>query len=81
MEPVFQIPSGRRLTTFASALVMGSAEFPISEIPFQAIVDRVAEGTYKAKPARVLSFEEIQEGHRIMEAGTSTGKLVVTAAT
>ena len=80
MEPVFQIPSGRRLTTFASALVTGSAEFPISEIPFQAIVDRVAKGTYKAKPARVLSFEEIREGHRIMEAGTSTGKMVVTVA-
>jgi NADPH:quinone reductase len=78
IEPVFQIPSGRRLTTFASALVTGSAEFPISEIPFQAIVDRVAEGTYKAKPARVLAFEEIQEGHRIMEAGASTGKMVVT---
>jgi NADPH:quinone reductase-like Zn-dependent oxidoreductase len=80
IEPVFQIPSGRRLMTFASALVTGTAEFPISEIPFQAIVDHVADGTYKAQPARVLSFEEIQEGHRIMEAGTATGKMVVTAA-
>jgi NADPH:quinone reductase-like Zn-dependent oxidoreductase len=80
MEPVFQIPSGRRLTTFASALVTGGAEFPLIEIPFQAIVDCVADGTYKAKPARVLSFDEIQEGHRIIEAGASTGKLVVTVA-
>ena len=80
MEPVFEIPSGRHLTTFASALVTGSAEFPISEIPFQAIVDRVAEGTYKAKPARVLPFEDIQEGHRMMEAAASTGKMVVTVA-
>ena len=80
LEPVFQIPSGRRLTTFASALVTGTPEFPISEIPFQAIVDHVAEGTYKAKPARVLSFDDIQEGHRIMEAGICAGKMVVTAA-
>jgi NADPH:quinone reductase len=77
MEPVFQIPSGRRFTTFASAVVTGNAEFPISEIPFQAIIDRVADGTYRAKPAKVLRFEDIQEGHRIMEAGTSIGKMVV----
>jgi len=77
LEPVFQIPSGRRFTTFASALVTGTAEFPISEIPFQTIVDRVADGIYKAKPARVLRFEDIQEGHRLLEAGTSTGKMVV----
>lgn len=65
VEPMFQIPSGWRLTTFASALVTGSAEFPMSEIPFQAIVGHVVDGTYKAKPARVLSFDETQEGHRI----------------
>jgi NADPH:quinone reductase len=77
IEPVFQIPSGRCFTTFASAVVTGSDEFPISEIPFQAIVDRVADGTYIAKPARVLRFEQIQEGHRLMEAGAAGGKLVV----
>lgn len=32
----------------ASALVTGTSEFPLSEIPFEAIVGRVAEGTYKA---------------------------------
>jgi NADPH:quinone reductase len=79
LEPVFQVPSGRHLTTFASALVTGSAEFPLSEIPFQAIVDRVAAGQYKAKPARVFRFDQIQEAHRAMEAGAFSGKLVVTA--
>ncbi|THD49849.1 MAG: alcohol dehydrogenase [Bradyrhizobium sp.] len=81
VEPVFQIPSGRRLTTFASALVTGTAEFPISEIPFQTIVDRVAKGAYKAAPAKVLAFEDIQEGHRLMEAGASLGKIVVEVRT
>jgi NADPH:quinone reductase len=33
-EPVCQIPSGRSLSVFASALVTGSPEFPLSEIPF-----------------------------------------------
>jgi len=77
LEPVFQIPSGRNLVTFASAVVTGTTEFPLSEIPFQAIVDRVAAGSYKAKPARVFKFEDIQEAHRVMESGRSTGKLVV----
>jgi NADPH:quinone reductase-like Zn-dependent oxidoreductase len=77
LEPVFQIPSGTHLSVFASALVTGNPEFPLSEIPFQAIVDRVATGTYKAKPARVFRFEQIQEAHRVMESGSANGKIVV----
>jgi NADPH:quinone reductase-like Zn-dependent oxidoreductase len=78
VEPVFQIPSGRHFTTFASAVVTGGPEFPLSEIPVQTIVDRVARGEYKAEPARVFRFDQIQEAHRVMDAGTATGKLVVT---
>ncbi|SDR12792.1 NADPH:quinone reductase [Rhizobiales bacterium GAS113] len=77
LEPVFQIPSGTHLSVFASALVTGTPEFPLSEIPFQAIVDRVAAGTYKAKPAKVFRFEEIQAAHRLMESSEANGKIVV----
>jgi NADPH2:quinone reductase len=77
LEPVFQIPGGRYLTTFASALTLGSAEFPLCEIPFQQIVDFVAAGAYEALPHRVFGFEEIQEAHRVMESGTQLGKMVV----
>ncbi len=77
LEPVFQIPSGVRYTTFASAVVTGSPQFPLAEIPFQAIADRVADGTYKAKPARVFAFEQIQEAHRLMESNEAGGKIVV----
>ena len=77
LEPVFQLPSGTHLSVFASALVTGTPAFPLSEIPFQAIVDRVAAGVYKAKPVRVFRFEEIQAAHRLMEAGEAGGKLVV----
>jgi NADPH:quinone reductase len=77
LEPVFQIPSGRHLSVFASALVTGTAEFPLSEIPFQAIVDRAAQGIYKTKPARVFRFDEIQDAHRWMESGQANGKIVV----
>ena len=58
LEPVFQMPSGVHLSVFASALVTGTRSFPLSEIPFQTIVDRVAAGTYRAKPAHVFPFEE-----------------------
>jgi NADPH:quinone reductase-like Zn-dependent oxidoreductase len=77
LEPVFQIPSGRHLSVFASALVTGTPEFPLSEIPFQAIVDRVADGAYRAKPARVFGFEQIQAAHRLMETNAAGGKIVV----
>lgn len=77
MEPVFQIPSGRHLTVFASAVVTGTPEFPLSEIPFQAIVDRAAAGLYKARPAKVFRFEEIQEAHRLAESSEAGGKIVI----
>lgn len=77
LEPVFQMPSGTHLSVFASALVTGTPEFPLSEIPLQAIADRAAAGVYKAKPARVFRFDEIEEAHRFMEQGKANGKIVV----
>jgi NADPH:quinone reductase-like Zn-dependent oxidoreductase len=77
LEPVFQMPSGRHLSVFASALVTGTAEFPLAEIPFQEIVDRVAAGVYQAKPAKVFRFADIQAAHRLMESNEANGKIVV----
>jgi NADPH2:quinone reductase len=77
LEPVFQMPSGTKLSVFASAIVTGQAEFPLSEIPFQDIVDRVASGAYQARPARVFRFEEIQAAHRLMESNEANGKIVI----
>jgi NADPH:quinone reductase-like Zn-dependent oxidoreductase len=77
IEPVFQMPSGTHLSVFASALVTGTPDFPLSEIPFQAIVDRVAAGTYKAKPTKVFGFEDIRDAHRLMESNQAGGKIVV----
>jgi NADPH:quinone reductase-like Zn-dependent oxidoreductase len=77
LEPVFQVPSGVRFTVFASAIVTGNAEFPLSEIPFQDIVDRVASGVHRAKPAKVFRFEDIQAAHRLMESNEASGKIVI----
>lgn len=49
-NPLFQMPSGVQLSFFGS-FVFGSPEFPLSDVPLQDIVDRVASGHYKAKPA------------------------------
>ena len=76
-EPVFQLPSGRLLSVFASAVATGTPDFPLSEIPFQNIVDRAASGVYSAKPVRVFEFDEIQDAHRLLESGTAGGKIVV----
>ena len=77
LEPVFQIPSGRHLSVLATTLVTGNAEYPLSEIPFQSIVDRVVDGTYHAKPTRVFNFQDIREAHRLMESGQANGKIVI----
>jgi len=77
LEPVFQVPSGVRFSVFASAIVTGNAEFPLAEIPFQDIVDRVASGVYRAKPAKVFRFGDIQAAHRLMESNEASGKIVI----
>jgi NADPH:quinone reductase len=80
VEPVFQIPNGRHYSTFASATMTGTPEFPLTEIPFQDIVAHVAAGIYKAKPSRVFRFDAIGAAHRILDQGSQTAKMVVLVA-
>jgi NADPH:quinone reductase-like Zn-dependent oxidoreductase len=75
-NPVLQLPSRVHFSLFGS-FVFGTPEFPVSEVPMQAIVDRVAAGSYKAKPAKVFKLDEIREAHRLMESGQANGKIVV----
>lgn len=75
-NPLLQMPSGVHFSLFGS-FVFGTPEFPVSDIPFQEIADRVAAGKYQAKPARVFRFDEKQEAHRVMESNQANGKLVV----
>jgi NADPH:quinone reductase len=75
-NPLLQMPSGVYFTFFGS-FVFGTPEFPATDVPMQAIVDKVASGVYKAKPVRVFKFEEIREAHEAMESGGANGKMVV----
>jgi NADPH:quinone reductase-like Zn-dependent oxidoreductase len=76
-NPLLQMPSGVHFSFFGS-FVFGTPEFPVSDLPFQEIVNQIAAGKYQAKPARVFRFEEIQEAHRVMESNQANGKIVVS---
>jgi NADPH:quinone reductase-like Zn-dependent oxidoreductase len=76
-NPLADLPSGVQLSTFASAFVLGGGDFPLSRIPFQAIVDKVQAGVLRARPTRVFGFDDVVEAHRLMDAGAAGGKLVV----
>ena len=75
-NPLLQMPSGVHFSFFGS-FVFGTPDFPLSDVPLQAIVDQAAAGRYKAKPAGVFRFEDIREAHRVMESNQANGKLVV----
>jgi hypothetical protein len=64
--------------SFFGSFVFGLPAFSLSDIPFQTIVDRAAGGIYKAKPARVFDFEQIQDAHRLLDSYGADGKVVVT---
>jgi len=76
-NPLFDLPSGVQLSFFASAFMYGTASYPLSEIPFQTIVDKVVEGSYRAKPSHVFKFDDIQAAHQMLDAETAGGKIVV----
>jgi NADPH:quinone reductase len=70
------MPFGIDVNAFAS-LLFGTKDFPHSDIPMQKIVDRVADGTYKARPVKIFPFEQIPDAHRLMESNSANGKIVV----
>jgi NADPH2:quinone reductase len=75
-NPIVDLPSGTNLSFFGS-FVLGTADYPLSNIPMQRIVDSAAQGTYQAKPVKVFPFEYLPDAHRLMEANQANGKIVV----
>jgi NADPH2:quinone reductase len=75
-NPLLRMPSGVNWSFFGS-FVFGNRGFPLSDVPLQDIAAQVAAGQLEAAPARVFSFDEIREAHRVMEAGSAGGKMVV----
>jgi NADPH:quinone reductase-like Zn-dependent oxidoreductase len=79
-NPLTDLPSGVQLSFYGSAFVLGTESFPLADIPLQRMIDRAGSGRYQARPARVFSFDQVAEAHRVMEAGQAGGKMVVTVS-
>ncbi|HFD79611.1 MAG TPA: alcohol dehydrogenase [Gammaproteobacteria bacterium] len=75
-NPLTDMPSSVNLNFFAS-FMLGTKDFPLTDIPMQEIVDRVSQGEYQAKPAHTFLFNETSKAHEIMESNGATGKIVV----
>ncbi|GJD66359.1 zinc-binding dehydrogenase [Methylobacterium frigidaeris] len=68
--------SGVYLTFFGS-FVFGTPGFPLADVPLGQIAQDAAAGRLDVKPARIFSFDEVREAHRLMEANAAGGKMVV----
>lgn len=75
-EPLEDIPSTVRLTTYHSSTTSGER----STAALQEIVDGVAGGRYRPNIERRFRFDEIVAAHRFMEQNRGSGKLVVVNA-
>ncbi len=71
------LPGTVRLSFFSSGL-LGSEVLPLSESPLSWVARQVASGAIPSTLARSFPVEEIQDAHRLLDAGTAGGKLVVT---
>ena len=67
----------RELAASSPVLVFGNPGFEVSDIPLSDIAQQIADGKLDAKPARVFSFDQIREAHRVTESGEAGGKIVV----
>ena len=75
-NPLTDMPSSVNLNFFAS-FMLGTRDFPLTDIPMQEIVDRVSQGIYQARPAQIFQFNEIGKAHEMMENNQADGKIVV----
>lgn len=76
-DPLHHLPSGRHLSFFGSAFVFGTAEFPLSDIPFQRLVDAIERGELRLPTPLSFGMDEIQDVHRRLDLQTAGTKMVV----
>ncbi len=79
-NPITDLPTSVQLSFYGSAFVLGTASFPLAEIPLPQMIAKAEAGRYQAKPVRVFGFDEVVEAHRVMETGQAAGKMVVAAS-
>lgn len=79
-NPITDLPTGVQLSFYGGAFVLGTADFPLTDIPLAELIGKAEAGRYKAKPARVLGLDQIVQAHRAMEEGQAAGKMVVAVS-
>ncbi|KAI0799547.1 GroES-like protein [Xylaria sp. FL0064] len=75
-NPMVQMESGVHFSLFHSR-VLGTPEFPLSNIPLQEIVRKIERGVWDARPARVFEYQDIVNAHRALDSHDVGGKIVV----
>jgi NADPH:quinone reductase len=77
--PMLDLPTGVQFSFYGSAFVLGTPAYPLTEVPLGTIFEQVASGKLQGEPVRVFPFSDVAEAHRVLEAGTAGGKMVVWA--
>ena len=75
-NPMLQMATGVHFSLFHSK-VLGTPEFPLSDVPLQEIVRHVENGDWNAEPFHIYDFKDIHEAHRMLDSGQAYGKLVL----
>lgn len=78
-QPLQQLPPGVQLSFFGS-FAFGTPGYELDRLPWQEIVERVEQGRYHARPAKVFAFDDIVHAHAWLDAGAGLGKAVVQIA-
>ncbi|KIW10594.1 hypothetical protein PV08_11558 [Exophiala spinifera] len=74
-NPMVQMKPGVHFSLFHSK-VLGTAEFPLSRIPLQEIVDKIEKKAWDAKPTYVFDWRDIRKAHELLDSHNAGGKIV-----
>ena len=64
-DPIADLPTGVQLSFYGSAFVLGSAAFPLTDIPLPEMITKAENGRYRALlPSRAFGFDGDRRGRR-----------------
>ena len=70
------LPNAVQLSFF-SVGVVGTPVLPIEEFPLDDIAQKIHDGHLTSTVAKIFKIEDIQEAHRLLDAGSASGKIIV----
>lgn len=75
-NPMVEMESGVHFSLFHSKM-LGTPEFPMSNVPLQEIVGKIERGSWDAKPTRVFDYADVVKAHEVLDGHDAGGKIVV----